>query len=312
MKFHETPLQGAYLIELEKRGDDRGFFARFFCEREFAAAGLETRFVQINNSLTGAKGTLRGLHYQLPPCGRSEGRARDQGRALGRDRRSARRLADLSQMVRRRTERRQPLDDVRPARLRPRLRHADRQRRGALSRQRVLRARGERGVRWNDPAIAIEWPVAAGEAVGQGPQVAGSRLRSSISMESMRGLREDPADGREFVHRLLVRQCAASQAGAHVVAPLRAAAASYTDGTRAERVRGLARIAEIVDAAPFGSERFLDLVKGGGYDLLCHHAARVGDYRSPDFDIAGAVAENTANLRAVLDAWQGRARRASC
>ena len=67
MKFHETPLHGAYLIELERRGDDRGFFARFFCEKEFGAAGLETRFVQINNSLTGSRGTLRGLHYQLPP-----------------------------------------------------------------------------------------------------------------------------------------------------------------------------------------------------------------------------------------------------
>jgi dTDP-4-dehydrorhamnose 3,5-epimerase len=68
MKFHQTPLEGAYVIELERRGDDRGFLARFFCENEFAAAGLETRFVQINNSLTAAKGTLRGLHYQLPPA----------------------------------------------------------------------------------------------------------------------------------------------------------------------------------------------------------------------------------------------------
>jgi dTDP-4-dehydrorhamnose 3,5-epimerase len=68
MKFRQTPLEGAYLIELEKRGDDRGFFARFFCQNEFGAAGLETRFVQINNSLTANKGTLRGLHYQLPPA----------------------------------------------------------------------------------------------------------------------------------------------------------------------------------------------------------------------------------------------------
>ena len=67
MKFNPTPLEGAYTIEIEKRGDDRGFFARFFCEKEFREAGLETRFVQINNSLTGLKGTLRGLHYQLPP-----------------------------------------------------------------------------------------------------------------------------------------------------------------------------------------------------------------------------------------------------
>ena len=68
MKFNKTPLEGAYTIDLEKRGDDRGFFARFFCEKEFGDAGLETQFVQINNSLTGKKGTLRGLHYQLPPA----------------------------------------------------------------------------------------------------------------------------------------------------------------------------------------------------------------------------------------------------
>lgn len=68
MIFHPTPLRGAYTIELEKRGDERGFFARLFCEREFAAAGIETHFQQINNSLTVKKGTLRGLHYQLPPA----------------------------------------------------------------------------------------------------------------------------------------------------------------------------------------------------------------------------------------------------
>lgn len=68
MKFHPTPLEGAYTIELEKRGDDRGFFARVFCEKEFGALGLETNFVQINNSRSGKKGTLRGLHYQLPPA----------------------------------------------------------------------------------------------------------------------------------------------------------------------------------------------------------------------------------------------------
>lgn len=68
MKFTSLPLAGAYLIDLEKRGDDRGFFARFFCEVEFAQHELCTRFVQINNSLTAKKGTLRGMHYQLPPA----------------------------------------------------------------------------------------------------------------------------------------------------------------------------------------------------------------------------------------------------
>src|SRR5204863_7226487 len=65
MKFVPTPLADAYVIELAKREDERGFFARLFCEREFAEAGLETRFVQINNSLSRDRGTLRGMHYQL-------------------------------------------------------------------------------------------------------------------------------------------------------------------------------------------------------------------------------------------------------
>jgi nucleoside-diphosphate-sugar epimerase len=91
-------------------------------------------------------------------------------------------------------------------------------------------------------------------------------------------------------------------AGEQVVAPLRAPAASYAEGVRAERVRRLKDVAEIVDAAPFGSARFLDLAQAGPYDLLCHHGAKVGDYRSPDFDIAAALSDNTHNLRAVLAA----------
>ncbi len=68
MKFHPTPLAGAYTIELEKRGDHRGFFARFFCRDEFSEQGLSPEFAQINNSLTQQKGTLRGMHYQLEPA----------------------------------------------------------------------------------------------------------------------------------------------------------------------------------------------------------------------------------------------------
>lgn len=72
MLFKETPLKGAYTIELEKREDDRGFFARFFCVEEFKKHGLPDRFVQINNSLSVHKGTLRGLHYQLAPKGETK------------------------------------------------------------------------------------------------------------------------------------------------------------------------------------------------------------------------------------------------
>lgn len=67
MKFNPTPLSGAYTIDLEKREDDRGFFARLFCVNEFDQAGLDRTIVQINNSLSKDKGTLRGIHYQLAP-----------------------------------------------------------------------------------------------------------------------------------------------------------------------------------------------------------------------------------------------------
>lgn len=66
MKFTETPLKGVFVIELEKRGDDRGFFARLFCEREFQQHGLNPRIVQMNNSLSSQRGTMRGIHYHSP------------------------------------------------------------------------------------------------------------------------------------------------------------------------------------------------------------------------------------------------------
>jgi len=67
MIFNETPTAGAYVIELEKREDERGFFARAFCDNEFSAHGLATGLVQVNNSLSRSKGTVRGMHYQLAP-----------------------------------------------------------------------------------------------------------------------------------------------------------------------------------------------------------------------------------------------------
>jgi len=67
MKFTQTPLAGAYVIQLEPRGDDRGWFARFFCRNEFGQHGLCSDVLQINNSFSKYKHTLRGMHYQLAP-----------------------------------------------------------------------------------------------------------------------------------------------------------------------------------------------------------------------------------------------------
>jgi dTDP-4-dehydrorhamnose 3,5-epimerase len=67
MIFSETPLAGAYLIDLEPRADERGFNARAWCAREFAEHGLEARPEQSNVIFNHRRGTLRGLHYQLEP-----------------------------------------------------------------------------------------------------------------------------------------------------------------------------------------------------------------------------------------------------
>ena len=67
MIFTETKLNGAYVIEIEKLEDNRGFFARSWCQNEFKAKGLVSRVVQANVSSNKKKGTLRGMHYQLSP-----------------------------------------------------------------------------------------------------------------------------------------------------------------------------------------------------------------------------------------------------
>jgi dTDP-4-dehydrorhamnose 3,5-epimerase len=65
--FRETKLPGAFVIELQKHEDERGFFARSWCQKEFEARGLNPRTVQCNVSFNKVKGTLRGMHYQVAP-----------------------------------------------------------------------------------------------------------------------------------------------------------------------------------------------------------------------------------------------------
>lgn len=67
MIFNETKIPGVFEIELDRKGDDRGFFARMWCQREFEEHGLTAQVVQTNVSFSRHKGTLRGLHYQRPP-----------------------------------------------------------------------------------------------------------------------------------------------------------------------------------------------------------------------------------------------------
>ena len=68
MLFKETPLRGAFVVDLEPMEDHRGFFARAFCSQKFEAHGINNRVVQANISYNRKAGTLRGMHYQIPPA----------------------------------------------------------------------------------------------------------------------------------------------------------------------------------------------------------------------------------------------------
>ena len=67
MIFRETKFDGAFIIEPEKHADERGFFARAFCQKELNSLGLNSIFVQANIGFSSIKGTLRGIHYQTKP-----------------------------------------------------------------------------------------------------------------------------------------------------------------------------------------------------------------------------------------------------
>jgi dTDP-4-dehydrorhamnose 3,5-epimerase len=68
MIFTETKLKGAFIIDIERREDSRGFFARAFCQREFSEHGLKPLIAQANVAFNNRKGTLRGMHFQFPPA----------------------------------------------------------------------------------------------------------------------------------------------------------------------------------------------------------------------------------------------------
>lgn len=68
MIFHETALKGAFTIDLDRLEDERGFFARSWCVKEFQAKGLDAGLVQCNVSYNKLRGTLRGMHYQVAPA----------------------------------------------------------------------------------------------------------------------------------------------------------------------------------------------------------------------------------------------------
>src|SRR3954468_15608655 len=72
MIFTETKLKGAFTIDIERREDSRGFFARAFCQHEFEVHGLKPVIAQANVAFNHKEGTLRGMHFQFPPAAESK------------------------------------------------------------------------------------------------------------------------------------------------------------------------------------------------------------------------------------------------
>lgn len=105
--------------------------------------------------------------------------------------------------------------------------------------------------------------------------------------------------GSSFTGMWFIRELAA--AGHHVTATFRHRPEGYPDPLRRGRVARAVESCEPAYGASFGDAQFLALVKGGGWDLLAHHAADVTNYKSPEFDVVAALANNTRNLPAVLD-----------
>lgn len=160
MNFQESPLAGAYTIELDRLEDERGFFARSYCAEEFAARGLPAAMPQSSVSFNARQGTLRGLHYQAEPHAEDKlvrctaGAIYDVIVDLRADSPTARRWFGVELSA---ANHRTLFVPKGVAHGFMTLRDATE----VLYMISVPYVPGfERGVRWNDPAIGISWPTA--------------------------------------------------------------------------------------------------------------------------------------------------------
>ena len=158
MIFSETSLKGAFIVEFEKREDERGFFARSWDQKEFEAHGLNPRLVQCDVSFNRIKGTLRGMHYQEAPYEEAKlvrctaGAVYDVIIDLRRDSPTFRQWAGLDLTA----------ENHRMLYIPEGLAHGFLT---AADRTELFYQMSEfyvpdkaRGVRWNDPAFGIRWP----------------------------------------------------------------------------------------------------------------------------------------------------------
>jgi dTDP-4-dehydrorhamnose 3,5-epimerase len=162
MKFHSTAIKNAYVVDLDTIHDERGFFARAWCAREFEAQGLTSRFVGINTQHNPRKGTLRGLHMQQAPYSEgkfvrcAKGAIFDVIVDLRRDSESYKRWLGVELTSENRKALYAPEGCAH----------------GYLTLEdeteiyylvsEFYTPGSERGIRWNDPAFNIGWPIKTG------------------------------------------------------------------------------------------------------------------------------------------------------
>ena len=160
MIFTETKLSGAFLIELERYEDERGFFARNWSQREFEERGLVSNFVESNISFSRKQGTLRGMHYQLAPWGQvklvrcTSGSIFDVIIDLRPDSPTFKQWAGAELTAQNRSMLYVPLDFAHG------FQTLEDNTEVTYQVSAPYRPESSTGVRWNDPAFEIPWPEA--------------------------------------------------------------------------------------------------------------------------------------------------------
>jgi dTDP-4-dehydrorhamnose 3,5-epimerase len=157
--FAETDLPGAFMIELEKQEDERGFFARSWCEREFREHDLNPRIVQCNISFNKQMGTLRGMHYQVEPAAEAKFVRCTQGAIydviIDLRRESATFKRHLGVVL---TAENYKMLYV-PAGFAHGFQSLEDSSEVFYQMSEFYAPQCARGVRWNDPAFGIQWPI---------------------------------------------------------------------------------------------------------------------------------------------------------
>jgi len=157
--FTETKLPGAYVIEVEKREDQRGFFGRTFCREEFEAHGLNSQVVQCNTSFNKRKGTLRGMHFQAVPFAEAKLVRCTSGSIYDViiDLRPASRTFKQHFAVELSAANQRML--YIPENMAHGFQTLEDDTEVFYQMSQMFSAEHARGVRWNDPAFGIEWPA---------------------------------------------------------------------------------------------------------------------------------------------------------